>query len=61
MPEYRNSQDEEFGVKRIEDCLRRCGKESLEIMFNTLINEMRTFAGDFPQQDDITVLMIRRL
>jgi len=61
IPEYRNGEGEAFGLKRIEDCLRRCGKESLEIMFNTLINEMQTFAGDFPQQDDITVLMIRRL
>lgn len=61
IPESRNSEGEEFGVKRIEDCLQRCGKKSLEIMFNTLINETRTFAGDFPQQDDITVLMIRRL
>jgi sigma-B regulation protein RsbU (phosphoserine phosphatase) len=61
IPEYRNSGGEVFGFKRIEDCLRRCGEESLEIMLNTLINEMQAFAGDFPQQDDITVLMIRRL
>lgn len=61
IPEYRNSEGEEFGVKRIENCLQRCGKENLETMLHTLIGEMHTFAGDSPQQDDITVLMIRRL
>jgi len=61
IPEYRNSEGEEFGVKRIEYCLQRCGKRYLEIMLNTLISEMRTFAGVSPQQDDITALMIRRL
>jgi sigma-B regulation protein RsbU (phosphoserine phosphatase) len=61
IPEYRNSKGEAFGVKRIEGCLRRCAKQSLEIMFNALISELRTFAGETPQQDDITVLMIKRL
>ena len=61
IPEYRNNHGEEFGVKRIEYCLQLNKEKNLEIIINSMITEMRTFAGDSPQEDDITMLMIRRL
>ena len=61
IAEYHNSEGQEFGLKRIEHCLQRCKNEDLEIVINTLIREMHIFAGDSPQQDDITVLLVRRL
>ncbi len=61
ITECRNSDGEEFGLKRIESCLKKYNKEPLEKLIDTLISEMRIFAGDYSQQDDITALMIRRL
>ena len=61
IPEYHNSDGEMFGVKRIECCLQHCQKKNLKIIINNLFNELHTFCGDSPQQDDIAMLMIRRI
>ncbi len=61
IPEAKNQQDEEFGEERLEAVLR----ESLDLpsqkLVDTIIEAVEQHAGDTPQSDDITLVVIRRL
>ncbi|MBI5723687.1 MAG: SpoIIE family protein phosphatase [Planctomycetes bacterium] len=55
-----DGRDEQFGVERIQDMLRKCsGMESRQIVAR-LYDEVSRFAGGRPQADDLTALVIRR-
>jgi phosphoserine phosphatase len=51
---------EQFGLERLRDSLRRhAGKPASEIV-ESLAADIRAFAGAEPQQDDLTVVIIKR-
>jgi sigma-B regulation protein RsbU (phosphoserine phosphatase) len=56
ISEALSSSDEEFGQQRILAQLDRKG-----ICADTFMDEIRAFAGDRPQHDDATVILIRAL
>lgn len=56
-----NEAKEQFGESRLEDTLKKvCGKTCKD-MNNVLISDLKAFAGNEPQSDDITTLLIKRI
>jgi sigma-B regulation protein RsbU (phosphoserine phosphatase) len=58
--EYRNATDEQFGEERVEEIVRtHQGKPLAEL--STLLQEaVRAFAKGAPQEDDITMVLVKR-
>lgn len=59
--EAMNSENEEFGDRRLLDCVKDAGDASSGKFINILVEQLETFQGDAPQADDITVLTFRYL
>lgn len=56
-----NEAKEQFGESRLEDTLKKvCGKTCKD-MNDVLISDLKAFAGNEPQSDDITTLLIKRI
>lgn len=56
-----NEAKEQFGESRLEDTLKKvCGKACKD-MNDVLISDLKAFAGNEPQSDDITTLLIKRI
>lgn len=60
VPEAFNLQDEEWGNERLMNCLSQCRHMSPENMIAKVFEEIDSFAGDAPQNDDITMLVLKR-
>jgi phosphoserine phosphatase len=58
--EHRNPEGEEFGVARIHQILREHAGESMAELARTLLEGVRSFARGEPQEDDVTVVLVRR-
>jgi len=54
-----NEQDEEFGTERIEMIVRKNMGNSAQEMLDALLFEIRAFANNVPQSDDITMVIIK--
>jgi sigma-B regulation protein RsbU (phosphoserine phosphatase) len=52
--------DEEFGTGRLVDTLRRVAAEPAPAIVDAVVRDVDRFAGDAPQYDDITLLLIKR-
>ncbi len=59
VTEAMNPKDELFGNERLRDCLRTLTGKSPRGVNDTVIENVRRFAADAPQSDDITVMTIR--
>ena len=59
--EWENEEQEEFGIERLIDVLRENRGRSSEELIRSMYQAVRTFAGDVPQNDDLTALVIRKL
>ena len=58
--EYRNARDEEFGEQRVEDIVRaNHGKDASELAA-ILLGSVQAFAGNAMQEDDMTVVLVKR-
>ncbi|HVF72121.1 MAG TPA: GAF domain-containing SpoIIE family protein phosphatase [Chthoniobacterales bacterium] len=51
---------DEFGPDRMMDCIRASAPEGAPAIITRLIDELRTFVGAQPQNDDITLIAIRK-
>lgn len=60
VSEAQNLADDEFGVERLIDCLRRHAAESPAGVVDAVFHELDQFVGDAPQFDDITLLVLKR-
>lgn len=58
--EYRNAAGEQFGIERFEDFIRSHAKGPLEDLRQGLCETIRVFAGVVPQEDDMTIVLVRR-
>ncbi|HSR68443.1 MAG TPA: PP2C family protein-serine/threonine phosphatase [Acidobacteriota bacterium] len=58
--EAHNSQEEEFGEERFEEVLREQARSPCESILERVYQALDAFAGDQPQHDDITLMLIRR-
>ena len=59
--EHRNAAGEEFGEARVEDLVRVHHAKSTAEMCELLLAAVQDFAGGAPQDDDITVVLLKRL
>jgi len=59
--EARNQEGEMFGLSRLRDVIRKYAAESAESIQNAVISNLRAFQGDTPQEDDITLVVIKLL
>ncbi len=61
ITETMNEQEEEFGEERFEKLLTGNSTVSAEELLRKIISETERFAGNQPQSDDKTLLIIRRV
>jgi phosphoserine phosphatase RsbU/P len=58
--EHPSETGERFGKERVEDLILSHHQESLEELRRKLCEAVRLFAGDVPQEDDMTVVLVLR-
>ncbi len=51
---------EQFGLARLRESLRRHASLSADALIEAVASDVAAFAGDEPQQDDLTMVVIRR-
>ena len=59
ITEAQNVNDEEFGEERLDAKLAGLGQVAAREIVTTVVAEVRAFAGDAPQSDDITCIAMR--
>jgi len=60
IPEALNADDDEYGMERFADLLRRERAQGLEELLLCVQDDISEFVGDTPPSDDVTMLLIRR-
>jgi phosphoserine phosphatase len=58
--EYHNAGGEQFGVDRVMQLVRKHRDESMAQFSGKLLESVREFAPGAPQEDDITLVLIKR-
>jgi sigma-B regulation protein RsbU (phosphoserine phosphatase) len=59
--EAQNEAGEMFGPDRIREAILKHAKESAEEIQNRIIKELEIFQGEAPQEDDITLVVVKFL
>jgi phosphoserine phosphatase RsbU/P len=59
MNETRNENEEFFGHKRLEKIIRHHAQESANVIQDAIVNQVTLFKGNHPQEDDITLVIIK--
>jgi sigma-B regulation protein RsbU (phosphoserine phosphatase) len=57
--EAMNEREEEFGEERLVDAIARHRGKSAQVMIRDICEEVREFAGDRPQHDDMTMVVVK--
>jgi sigma-B regulation protein RsbU (phosphoserine phosphatase) len=60
VTEALDANGDEFGPERMMECIRASAPEGAPAMITRLIDELRAFVGAQPQNDDITLIAIRK-
>ena len=60
VTEAQNAAEEEYGSERLLDVVRAAAGESPDVMIARILESIDAFAGDAPQFDDITLLVLMR-
>jgi phosphoserine phosphatase len=58
--EYRDAADQEFGEQRVLEILRTHHDKRASEISTMLLAAVREFAGNAPQEDDMTVVLVKR-
>jgi anti-sigma regulatory factor (Ser/Thr protein kinase) len=58
--EYANAQDEQFGARRVQALLAARRGDSTASLAAALLDAVNGFAAGAPQEDDITVVLVKR-
>jgi sigma-B regulation protein RsbU (phosphoserine phosphatase) len=61
ITEAENVNLEMFGIERLEKIIQASGRRSAQELCQDILSAVRTFCGDQPQSDDITLMVIRSL
>jgi phosphoserine phosphatase RsbU/P len=61
VTEALDANGDEFGPDRMIDCVRASAPEGAPAIISRLIDELRSFVGSQPQNDDITLIAIRKI
>jgi sigma-B regulation protein RsbU (phosphoserine phosphatase) len=59
--EAQNVEGEMFGSDRLRESIRKRATESAETIQNGIIEDLKTFQGEAPQEDDITLVVVKLL
>ncbi len=60
VSEAQNGAEEEFEVERLTDCLKAHHTEPAAAIVDRIFDAIDSFAGDAPQFDDITLMIVKR-
>jgi sigma-B regulation protein RsbU (phosphoserine phosphatase) len=60
VTEALDANGDEFGFDRMVDCVRASAASGAPAMITRIIDELRSFVGSQPQNDDITLIAIRK-
>ena len=60
VTETLNSEGDEYGVDRMMQSVRASANDGAAAIVKTIIEDVREFTGSVPQNDDITVIAIRK-
>jgi sigma-B regulation protein RsbU (phosphoserine phosphatase) len=60
ISESANAQGDEFGVEGIMDVIRRHRRSSAQEILGAIMRAATAFAGDQPQLDDMTMIVLKR-
>jgi sigma-B regulation protein RsbU (phosphoserine phosphatase) len=60
VTEAQNAAEEEYGAERLLEVVRAAASESPDVMIARILASIDGFAGDAPQFDDITLLVLMR-
>jgi len=58
--EWTNEEGEQFGVKRVEETIRKSKEKHPNELISTLYAAVLAFSGGTKQQDDLTAVVIKR-
>ena len=61
VPDACTLQDEEFGLEKTIECLRKTRDLSPDEILRRLFEAIDAFVGDAPQHDDITAMVVKRV
>ncbi len=59
--ESRNNQDTMFGQDRLKNIIRENAKGSAQEIQSVVLKELKSFRGDVPQEDDVTLVVVKLL
>jgi len=59
--EYENPSEDQFGESRVEEIVRRHQDEPMSRLVERIVASVEEFAEGAPQNDDMTILLVRRL
>ena len=59
--EYENAAGEMYGNERVEERLSAAAGDSAQQQVQQLVSAVDGFAGEAPQNDDMTIVVLRRL
>jgi sigma-B regulation protein RsbU (phosphoserine phosphatase) len=59
--EAQNDKGEMFGLDRLREAICKNASESAEAIKNNIIEDLKMFQGDVPQEDDITLVVVKLL
>ena len=59
--ESRNQEDTMFGQARVHEIIQKNSQASAEVIQNAVIDALQAFKGDVPQEDDVTLVVIKLL
>jgi serine phosphatase RsbU (regulator of sigma subunit) len=60
VTEALNEDEEEFGVERLEEIIRRCADRPAEEIVRAIQDAVAAFVGDEPPFDDLTLVILKR-
>jgi serine phosphatase RsbU (regulator of sigma subunit)/anti-sigma regulatory factor (Ser/Thr protein kinase) len=58
--EYQNANGDEFGIDRVIELVRANGDQSMASLADTLLASVREFANGAQQEDDMTLVLVKR-
>jgi phosphoserine phosphatase RsbU/P len=60
ITEALNAEGDEFGVERLVESVRASANQGAAAIMNRLSDDLRKFVGSYPQNDDITLIVVRK-
>ncbi len=55
-----DDQGNEFGLEQLQAVLRSAGPQSVDFLVKTIVEQVQSFSGGHPQNDDITLAAVQR-